>query len=115
MKFWTACFAMALVLLTSWAQAAGPRDGLWKEVDEAVKKGLPKTAIEKLQPILKGALEDKKYAEAVKAIGKRIALEGHIQGNKPEERITRLRAEIDSSPAEMQPVLEAILANWYWH
>ncbi len=94
---------------------AGPRDAQWKEVEEAVQKGLPKTAIEKLEPIIEGALADKSYAEAVKAIGKKIALEGNIQGNKPEEKVTRMQAEIEQAPVEMKPVLEAILANWYWH
>ena len=106
--------ALVLSLLTISVLAA-PRDELWKEVEEATKKGLPKTAIEKLQPIIEGAIKEKKYAEAVKAIGKKIALEGNIQGNKPEEKITRMRDEIDKAPAEMQPVMEAVLANWYWH
>ncbi len=60
-------------------------------------------------------MAEKKYAEAIKAIGMKIALEGNIQGNKPEEKITRMRAEIDKAPAEMKPVMEAVLANWYWH
>ncbi len=106
--------AFLLAAITSIADA-GPRDGLWSEVEEAVKKGLPKTAIEKLNPIIEQALRDKAYAEAVKAIGRKISLEGNIQGNKPEEKVTRLRAEIDKAPAEMKPVMEAILANWYWH
>ena len=97
------------------AWAAGPRDQLWKEVDDAKKKGLPQTAIEKLNPIIEGASKDKAYAEAIKAIGQKIALEGNIQGNKPEEKITRMKAEIEKAPAEMKPVMEAILANWYWH
>ena len=41
-------------------------------------------------------------------------LEGNIQGNKPEEKITRLEAEIAKAPTEMVPVMEAILAHWYW-
>ena len=65
------------------AFAAGPRDEQWKKVDEAMQKGLPKTAIEQLGPIIAGAIQDKAYAEAIKAIGKKIALEGNIQGNKP--------------------------------
>ena len=59
-------------------------------------------------------MQDKAYPEAIKAIGRKIALEGIIQGNKPEEKITRLEAEIAKAPAEMKPVMEAILANWYW-
>ena len=64
---------------------AGPRDAQWQQVEAAIKKGLPKTAITNLEPIIQGALKDKAYAEAVKAIGEKIALEGNIQGNKPEE------------------------------
>ncbi len=94
---------------------AGPREAQWKKVDDAIAKGLPKTAIEHLEPIVEGALADKAYAEAIKAIGKRIALEGTIEGNKPEEKITRMKAEIEKAPAEMKPMMEAILANWYWH
>src|ERR1051326_153970 len=93
----------------------GPRDAQWKAVEDAVKKGLPKTAITNLDPIIVGALHDRAYAEAVKAIGKKIALEGNIQGNKPEEKITRLEAEIAKAPREIGPVLETLLAHWYWH
>ena len=94
-----------------WAET---RESHWKQVDEAIQKGLPKTAIEHLDPIIAGAIKDKAYPEAIKAIGKKIALEGNIQGNKPEEKITRLQAEIAKAPKEMQPVMTAILAHWYW-
>lgn len=94
---------------------AGPPDGQWEKVQDAINKGLPKTAIAELEPIIQGALKEKAYAEAIKAIGLRIALEGNIQGNKPEEKITRMQAEVAKAPEEMKPVMEAILANWYWH
>ncbi|MBV9124183.1 MAG: hypothetical protein JO112_12570, partial [Planctomycetes bacterium] len=103
----------ALPLIT--LAEAGPRDAQWKKVDDAMAKGLPKTAIEELEPIIAGALKDKAYAEAAKAIARKIALEGNIQGNKPEEKITRMQAEIAKAPPEMVPILEAIQANWYWH
>jgi uncharacterized protein YfaS (alpha-2-macroglobulin family) len=109
---------LALPLLTwgllAWSQA-GSRDGQWKKVDEAMNKGLPKTAIELLDPIIAAAIKDKAYPEAIKAIARKIALEGTIQGNKPEEKIVRLKAEIAKAPPEMVPVMDAILANWYWH
>ena len=93
---------------------AGPRDAQWKKVDEAIKKGLPRTAIQELDPLIAAAIKDKAYAEAIKAIGMKIAHEGTIQGNKPEEKITRLQAEIAKAPKEMRPVMDAILAHWYW-
>ncbi len=86
----------------------------WKKVDDAVQQGLPKTAIEQLQPILDAATTEKNYPVAIKAIGRKIALEGVIQGNKPEEKITRLDAEIAKAPAEMRPMLEVVQAQWYW-
>ena len=96
-------------------QAVEDNKALWKQYDEALKKGLPKTAIKHLEPIIAQALKDKNYDEAIKAIGKKIALEGNIQGNLPEEKINRLEAEIAKAPKEMVPMMDAILANWYWH
>src|SRR6266567_3388514 len=103
-----------LVSMTALSVVAGPRDAQWKKVEEAIKQGLPKTAITNLEPIIAAAMKDKAYAEAVKAIGQKIALEGNIQGNKPEEKITRLETEIAKAPKEMTPVLQTLLAHWYW-
>ena len=94
---------------------AAPRDAQWKRVEEAIQKGLPKTAIAELEPIIQSALRDRAYGEAVKAIGRKLVLEGNIQGNKPEEKITRLAAEIAKAPKEIVPLLETIQAHWYWH
>ena len=50
--------AVVTLLVLASSLFAGPRDALWKQVDEAVKKGLPKTAITNLEPIIQGALKD---------------------------------------------------------
>jgi hypothetical protein len=107
-------FGVVTILSFTTSILAGPRDEQWKKVDDAVNKGLPKTAIEQLEPIIAGAMTDKSYAEAIKAIGRKVALEGNIEGNKPEEKIIRMQAELEKAPAEMKPVMEAILAHWYW-
>src|SRR6185503_13147508 len=106
--------AMVFALTCAAMAGAAPRDAEWKKVDEAVQKGLPKTAIETLEPIIRDALRDKSYPEAVKAIARKIVLEGNIQGNKPEEKITRLQTELARAPQEIKPVLETLLAHWYW-
>ena len=106
-----------LVFATGFALAQSQpvdRETLWREVAEAEKKGLPKTAAVKLQLIYDSALRDGKQAEAIKALAKRITHDGAVQGNKPEEKITRLRAELDKTPAEAKPLLQAILGHWYW-
>lgn len=103
------------ILIAANPTPAPDRAKQWKKVDEAVNKGLPKTAIQELEPIIEAAIKDKAYPEAIHAISKKIALEGNIQGNKPEERITRMKAEIAKAPKEMAPMMDAVLAHWYWH
>ncbi|MCE9568364.1 MAG: hypothetical protein K8U57_40705 [Planctomycetes bacterium] len=110
-----ACVAAGIALVvTTHTAAQPPRPDLWKEVAEADKKGLPRTGIKALEPIIESAIKDKAYPEAIKAIAKKINLEGNIEGNKPEEKITRMQAEIAARPAEMKPVMTAVLAHWYW-
>ena len=107
----TAC-SITLLALTTYAQTTVKKG--WDGVQEAINKGLPQSAIDNLEPMIQTALAEKQYAEAIKAIAYKISLQGQIQGNKPEEKITRMRAAIDASPEEMKPVMEAIQANWYW-
>ena len=99
-------FLMPCMLL-----AAGKRDAMWKNVTDAESKGLPKTAIEKLGPIIEQAMAEKAYPEAIKAVARKIAFEGQIEGQKAEEKITRLEAEIAKAPKETVPVMDAILAD----
>ncbi len=91
------------------------RTNEWKAVEDAIQKGLPQTAITNLNLIIPGALRDKAYGEAAKAIARRVVLEGNIQGNKPEEKISRMEIEIGRAPGEVKPLLQTVLATWYWH
>jgi len=93
---------------------AGSRDALWSQVQDAINKGLPQTAIKLLDQIIPGALADQAWAEATKAICLKIAQDGIIQGGKAEEMIVQLQAEIAAAPEPMKPVMEAVLGHWYW-
>ncbi|NCB46591.1 hypothetical protein EOM81_06210 [bacterium] len=88
---------------------------LWQKVNEAKSKGLPQTAIEHLGPIYDLALAEGDIADAVRAMCERIVLEGNIQGNKPEEKIIRLEKEISTADNSVKPLLNIVLARWYWH
>jgi len=94
---------------------AGPRDAQWKQVEASMQKGLPRSAITNLEPIIQATLKEKAWPEAVKAIATKVALEGQIQGDKPEERITRLEAERSKAAREMAPIFDTVLAHWYWN
>ena len=111
-RLWVAGLLFAMSTL---APLAATRDAAWRAVDEAIQKGLPRTAITNLDLIIPAALQDKAYGEATKAIARKIVLEGNVQGNKAEEKITRMEAEIAKAPRELKPLLQTVLATWYWH
>ncbi len=113
---------ICLILLASFstfgvlfAERAQQPKGDWKAVQEAIRVRRPKTAIGQRTPIIKRAMFTKKYAEATKALALKIMLESQIEGGKAEERITRLQNEIGDLPEPMRPMMEVVLANWYWH
>ena len=106
--------ALAAILALCVVAAAKARAPYWSQVRGALSLGLPKTALEPVDRIIRGAEKDGNYAEAIRAITLKIALEAGIQGNKPEEKITRMQAAIDRAPSPMRPAMQAILADWYW-
>jgi hypothetical protein len=93
---------------------AAARNALWAQVQDAINKGLPQTAIKLLDEIIPGAMADQAWAEATKGICLKIAQNGIIQGGKAEEMIVQLQAEIAAAPEPMKPVMEAVLGHWYW-
>ncbi len=95
-------------------QPKSQREPMWKKVDDAVQKGLPKSAIDALGPIVDAAMAEKAYPEAIKAIAKRVLLAGQIEGAKPEEHIARMQAEIAKAQPEMLPAMHGIQAQFYW-
>jgi hypothetical protein len=106
---------ISMMLLCCVTGFAENRADLWKKVNQAKSKGLPKTAIEHLEPIYELAVKEGDMTDAVKALCEKIVLEGNIQGNKPEEKITRLEEEIKSADQKVKPLLKIVLAKWYWH
>jgi tetratricopeptide (TPR) repeat protein len=91
------------------------REEQWANVEDAETRGLPKTAIGHLNPIIERALKEKAYPEAIKGFAKKIALESSTEGNEDTaEKIKRMRAAIATVPVEMRPVMHTILAHWWW-
>jgi hypothetical protein len=106
--------SVSLFLALIAALVAGPRDAQWKAVEDAERRGLPDTAIKHVEPIISAALAEKAYAEAIKAIARKITFEGAINGSKAGSLVTRMKAELEKAPDEMKPVLHGLLAHGYW-
>ena len=92
----------------------GPRAAAWKKVQQALDEGKPKSALEALAGVEQGAIADKAWAEAARAIATRVLAETGDRPADDPERVIRLAAEIAKAPAETHGVLEAIRANWTW-
>jgi hypothetical protein len=108
------CWCALALLACVGSALAGPRDEQWKAVEAAAKGKLPKTALERLEPIIQQALAEKAYPEAVKGIVWRCALETDSAQDAEVARITRLREETERAPAAMKPTMDTILGHWYW-
>ena len=101
-----ACVTISVQLL------AGVRTKDWEEVDSLLKAKRPASAVEKLDAIAAAARADGADAEAMRAVVRRITIDPAIGGI--EARIVRLQAEAKRAAPRLQPVLEPILADWYW-
>jgi len=112
-----ACGFVAIASLAIWvayAVSQESRADQWKQVNDAMAKGLPRTAIEKLEPIIAAAKKDQAWPEAVRAVTLKVMMQSEIQDNRPAEPLVLMRQAIDASPEPMKPVMHAILAHWYW-
>jgi uncharacterized protein YfaS (alpha-2-macroglobulin family) len=88
---------------------------MWKKVDQALEKGLPKTAIEQLDAILASATADQDHDEAIRAVCRKYQIQSQLEGGDQAVSIKLLQSELAQYPVAMQPVLKAILAAWYWN
>lgn len=91
------------------------RQEMWKKVDQALEKGLPKTAIEHLDAIIKSATAGEDYDEVVRAVCRKYQVQSQVEGGDQAVSIRLLQKELDQYPAAMRPILQAILADWYWN
>lgn len=86
----------------------------WKEVNAAIESSLPRTAIERLDEIVRDAVSDEDFDEALRAMGKRVSMEAMIEGDEPANRIRRFLDLLETAPKPMRPLLETLVAEWFW-
>ncbi|MFN7843119.1 MAG: alpha-2-macroglobulin family protein [Pirellula sp.] len=115
-KEWLVAFSFFTLLLgTLMAYQQENRSDNWKKVEQARQNGLPKSAIEALTVIVDSALAEKKFGEALKAIALRASLESSLEGNDAQAAIKKIKAELENAPAETQPLLHTIQAQFFWN
>lgn len=83
----------------------------WQQVDEALEKDQPQTAVALLGEIEREAIAAERWAEAAKAVALAIVLDATRQGG-PEHAITALDARAAEIDEGVLPVLSLLQAHW---
>ena len=117
----TLCIALFLILSTvagtllntETSNNSDDREALWKQVQQAQSKGLPKSASKLLTQIYDSAVADEEFAEATKAICYQIRVEGKINQPAMPYSIRKLQAELPKLHEEVQPLARVIQAHWF--
>ncbi len=113
------CFALLLTLLApaqlmTTNDAQSPEPAAWQAIQEAINQGLPKTAMEEIEKQLPGAIQRQDNGLIVRLLATRATLDGQLEGRGEVHRIVKLQADLETAPESTQPILRAILANWFW-
>jgi len=112
---------VSFIILTLWCLYAnaqlrpGNYEALWKNVEQAVKKGLTKTALGEVKKIYALAKKEKQDAQLIKALIYQAGLNGSTEENASENSISALIKEIASTGKPAAFILNSILAEMYWN
>ncbi|WP_229208899.1 alpha-2-macroglobulin family protein [Dyadobacter luticola] len=85
----------------------------WKIVEEAMQKGLPKSALEEVNKIYKQAKAEKQDAQVIKAVTHMIGLNAENQENFEQKSIDELKKEISETQGAVKAILTSFLAKKY--
>ncbi|MFI5188635.1 MAG: MG2 domain-containing protein, partial [Chitinophagales bacterium] len=107
-------FFSLFLTVTSFAQLPAKNyEKEWKQVDDLIKKELPKSALEKVKSIYQYAKKDKQDAQAIKALIYMLGLEDNVSENSEAKFIADLEKEIGSLNEPAQSILNSLLAEIY--
>ncbi|MDB5223753.1 MAG: alpha-2-macroglobulin, partial [Chitinophagaceae bacterium] len=87
----------------------------WKQVDELIKKGLTKSALDESVKIYETAKKDNNDPQIIKALLFRITLNRNLEENANVKSIALVEKEIQSAKEPARSILNSILAEMYWN
>ncbi|MDX9758228.1 MAG: alpha-2-macroglobulin family protein [Bacteroidota bacterium] len=93
----------------------GDYEEQWKAVDEALRKRLPKTALELVEKIHARAKAENNRPQIIKSIAHRVALRAMTNEEDEVVLIQDLEAEIAAAEQPVKAVLTSMLADLYWN
>jgi hypothetical protein len=89
-------------------------DKEWKQVNEFVKKELPKSALEHVKKIYNVAKKDKQHAQVIKSLIYMTGLQNEVTENGEAKAIADLEKETNTAIEPAMSILNSLLAELYW-
>ncbi|MDH7516356.1 MAG: alpha-2-macroglobulin family protein, partial [Bacteroidota bacterium] len=86
----------------------------WKRVEEALQKGLPKSALEIVEAIYKRARKEGMEVQIIKAASYRVGLRAELSDAGDSLLIADLQEEIASSSPPARSIFQSLLAGMFW-
>lgn len=111
-------FCLPLLLLILFAMNASGQtiknyDPEWKKVDDFIRKGLPKSALEEVEKIYILAVRDKQEAQIIKALVYRVNVQDETREDNAAQAIKELEKELAGKSPAVQSILHSLLAGVY--
>lgn len=104
---------LILALLTA-TPLANDYGGWWQEVDEYIKEGRPKSALEVVQKIHDQAVKDGNGPQQVKAVIHEVKLQAQFEEESLVASIIRVEDEAKTAPEPTKQILHSLLAEMHW-
>lgn len=106
-------FVTVLLSLVCLPTDAGRLQRLWRKAEKAESRGLPQTAIEKLDRIAERAKKRGESGQYLSALIRKTTLEASLHDEFNESRIRLLETEIESIEGDARLIAQGVLARWY--
>lgn len=88
--------------------------GWWQEVDQYMKDGRPKSALEVVQKIHDQAVKDGNSPQLVKAVIHEVKLQAQFEEESLVASIVRVEDEAKTAPEPTKQILHSLLAEMHW-
>ncbi len=104
---------LILALFTA-TPLANDYGGWWQEVDEYIKEGRPKSALEVVQKIHDQAVKDGNGPQQIKAVIHEVKLQAQFEEESLVASIIRVEDEAKTAPEPTKQILHSLLAEMHW-
>jgi uncharacterized protein YfaS (alpha-2-macroglobulin family) len=87
---------------------------LWKIVEKNESKGLPKSALDTVNLIFEKAKKEQQTGQYIKALIHIVKFNGQVEEEGLVNGIMRFQAETEKASYPAKPILQTVLADFYW-